>query len=148
MSGQSVSGWRLFLHKLNTKKTGLVEIQVFIQRFLYTTFRIFSQPNIIKSEFNASRIIINYWTWTYTKISWFVGGKQIKYLPMTKAEVNTIDLRTTDKTRYFATIVLPFTIKPYSACLLANITVYKRITFIKSDKAKQLETERSDLPCF
>ena len=32
-------------------------------------------------------IIINYWTRS-SKISWFVGGEQINYLPMPKAEAN------------------------------------------------------------
>ena len=46
-------------------------------------------------------IINNYWT-RLGKISWFVRGEQINYLPKPKAEAN-IDLRDTDKSRYFAT---------------------------------------------
>ena len=46
-------------------------------------------------------IINNYWA-RLGKISWFVGGEQINYLPKPKAEAN-IDLRDTDKSRYFAT---------------------------------------------
>ena len=39
----------------------------------------------------------------YGKISWFVSGEQINYLPKPKAEANNIiDLRDTDKSRYFA----------------------------------------------
>ena len=36
---------------------------------------------------NLSRIFINYWTRS-SKISRFVGGEQINYLPMPKAEAN------------------------------------------------------------
>ena len=36
---------------------------------------------------SAISLIINYWTRS-SKISWFVGGEQINYLPMPKAEAN------------------------------------------------------------
>ena len=46
-------------------------------------------------------IINNYWA-RLSKMSWFVSGKQINYLPKPKAEAIIIDLRDTDKSLYFA----------------------------------------------
>ena len=58
---------------------------------------------------SVDEVINNYWM-RLREISWFVSGEQINLLPKPKARRQIIDLRDTDKSRYFAIsiIVLSF----------------------------------------
>ena len=90
-----------------------------------------------------SIIINNYWT-RLSKISSFVCGEQINYLPKPKAEANNWSARHTDKSRYFAVIEFNncFIIRSPSLFFLMNIVGRRSdLPFSrKSDRKKEKST--------
>ena len=87
------------------------------------------------------QIIDNYWTWL-SKISWFVSGEQINYLPKPKAEASNItDLRDTDKSRYFAITEFKdcFIIRPTSLFVMNLFGKRSDLSFFTQERPQEGE---------
>ena len=93
----------------------------------------------------GGQIIDNYWT-RLSKISWFVSGEQINYLPKPKAEASNItDLRDTDKSRYFAITEFKdcFIIRPTSLFVMNIFGKRSDLSFSTQERPQEGEK-----PCF